>query len=81
MLLAVCCFALEAQMAMTAGQIQEMVRSSLALKEDDGKIAKFLKGVKLTEKLDDKAVQDLEAQGAGRRRARSWKNCATSRPP
>lgn len=64
-LLATCCFALEAQMAMTAGQVQEMVRSSLALKEDDGKIAKFLKGVKLTEKLDDKTVQDLEAQGAG----------------
>jgi hypothetical protein len=65
LLLAACCFALEAQMALTAGQIEEMVRSSLALKEDDGKIAKFLKGVKLNGKLDDKTVQDLEAQGAG----------------
>jgi hypothetical protein len=65
LLLAACCFALEAQMALTAGQIEEMVRSSLALKEDDGKIAKFLKGVKLSGKLDDKTVQDLEAQGAG----------------
>jgi hypothetical protein len=64
-LLAACCLALKAQMAMTAAQLEEMVRSSLALKEDDGKIAKFLRGVKLTEKLDDKTVQDLEAQGAG----------------
>jgi hypothetical protein len=57
--------ALLADTTMTVNQLQEMVRSSLALKYDDGKIAKFLKGVKLTDKLERKTIEDLEAQGAG----------------
>lgn len=50
---------------MNSSQLVDFVRSSLALKYDDGKIARELKGIKLTDKLDQKTVESLEAQGAG----------------
>jgi len=66
-LLAVCCaFVLQAQMQMNASQLADFLRSELALKyHTDKQIAEYLKKVTLTEKLTDKEIQDLEAQGAG----------------
>lgn len=48
-------------------QLAQFVRSELALKQQtDKQIAVYLKkNVKLTEKLTDKTIEDLEAQGAG----------------
>ena len=57
--------ALYAQMSMTVQQVAETVRSSLALKYEDKKIADFIKKVKLTEQLDERTIQDLQRQGAG----------------
>ena len=50
---------------MTVDQLEQFVRSSIALKYDDKKIADFLKKVTLTQKLDDKTIEDLASQGAG----------------
>jgi hypothetical protein len=50
---------------LSVGQLLDFVRSSLAMKYDDGKIAKYVKTVTLTEKLDNKTIESLEAQGAG----------------
>jgi hypothetical protein len=61
-LLSVALFAGE---SMNSSQLVDFVRSSLALKYDDGKIAKQLKGVTLTDKLDQKTIESLEEQGAG----------------
>lgn len=53
-------------MEMNVDQLGQFVRSELALKQHtDKQIAAYLKKVHLTEKLTDKVVQDLEAQGAG----------------
>lgn len=59
--------ALQAQMQMNVEQLAEFVRSELALKQQsDKQIAAYLKQkVQLTEKLTDKIILDLEAQGAG----------------
>jgi hypothetical protein len=57
--------ALFAQMSMSVQQVAETVRSSLALKYDDKKIADFIKKVKLIEQLDERTIQDLQRQGAG----------------
>ncbi len=51
--------------SMSVDQLLDFVRSSLAMKYDDAKIAKYVKGVTLTNKLDDKTIESLEAQGAG----------------
>jgi hypothetical protein len=63
------CFALtlQAQMQMNVAQVVEFVRSELALKQQsDKQIAAYLRQkVQLTEKISDKTILDLEAQGAG----------------
>jgi hypothetical protein len=57
--------ALWAGQSMTVDKLVDFIRSSLALKYEDGKIAKYLKNVTLTDKLDQKTIESLEAQGAG----------------
>jgi hypothetical protein len=56
-----------AQTSITVSQLVDVVRSSRAMKYDDAKIAKYLKTVKLSEKLDDKTVQKMKMQGAGQK--------------
>lgn len=61
-----CALALGQTMQMNDEQLAEFIRSELALKQHtDKQIAAYLKKVQLTEKLTDKMVTDLEAQGAG----------------
>ncbi len=68
---AMLCFtvALQAQMQMNVEQLVEFVRSELALKQSnyDKQTAAYIKKIQLTEKLTDKTILDLEAQGAGPR--------------
>ena len=57
---------------MNVQQLAEFVRSELALKQHtDKQLAAYLKKVQLTEKLTDKTIIDLEAQGAGPRTVES----------
>lgn len=57
---------LQAQMQMNVEQLAEFIRSELALKQHtDKQVAAYLRKVQLTEKLTDKTILDLEAQGAG----------------
>jgi hypothetical protein len=66
LLLLGCGVALHAQMQMNASQLAQFLRSELALKfHTDKQIAEYLKKVTLTERLTNKEVEDLEAQGAG----------------
>ena len=60
-----CAFSLVAQQQMTVEQMVDMVRQEVAMRRDDRSLAAYLKKVKLTDKLTDKAIQDLLAQGAG----------------
>jgi len=65
------CFvlALQAQTEMNVDQLAQFVRSELALKQQsDKQIAAYVKkNIHLNEKLTDKTIEDLEAQGAGPR--------------
>ena len=56
-----------AQVKLTVAQLTNFVKSSIQLRHDDGKVAAYLKKVQLTEKLDDKVVEDLIGDGAGAR--------------
>jgi len=53
------------QMQMNVSQLADFVRSEIALRQhSDKQIAAYLKKIQLTEKLTDKTITDLEAQGA-----------------
>lgn len=56
---------LSAQRAMTVEQIRQFIKSQVKLKADDKMTGEFLKKIKLTEKLDDKTVEELQGLGAG----------------
>ncbi|MGH9583931.1 MAG: hypothetical protein ACRD4O_13450, partial [Bryobacteraceae bacterium] len=67
LLVACGCLALQA-MQMNVQQVADFVREELALQHHtDKQIANYLKKVQLTEKLTQKTITDLEAQGAGPR--------------
>ncbi len=60
--------ALQAQMQMNVQQLADFVRSELALHhQTDKKLGEYIRKIQLTEKLTDKTITDLEAQGAGPR--------------
>jgi hypothetical protein len=54
-----------AQMQMSVAQITEFIRSELARPHNDKEMAAYVKKVQLTEKLTDKIIIDLQAQGVG----------------
>lgn len=54
-----------AQTRLTVQQLLTFVRSSLELKQDDREVAQYLRKVKLTQKLDDHTIEDLQGQGIG----------------
>ena len=57
--------ALQAQMQMNVQQLADFLRSELALKQhSDKQIAAYLKKITLSERLTDKTITDLVAQGA-----------------
>ncbi|MCU1339093.1 MAG: hypothetical protein JWO19_4674 [Bryobacterales bacterium] len=54
-----------AQRAMTVADVITFVESQIKLKGDDRSTADFLRGVKLTQKLEARDVEDLQGKGAG----------------
>jgi hypothetical protein len=62
--LAVCFFAF-GQSALTVNKLREFLKSSVQMKMSDQDVAKYLKTVKLSERLDDRAIEDLQGQGLG----------------
>ncbi len=53
------------EMNMTVAQLEMFIRSSVELKQPDTKVAEYLRHVRLTDKLDDRAIEDLQSLGAG----------------
>src|SRR4029079_16067941 len=70
---AVCLFAL-AQGAITVNQLREFLKSSIQLKTPDQDVAKYLKTIKLSERLDDVTIEDLQGQGVGPKTVAALKN-------
>ncbi len=62
--LLVCACAL-AQQTLTLEQLLSFVRSSVKMKMPDKEIANYLAKVKLSERLDERTVEDLQGEGAG----------------
>jgi hypothetical protein len=50
---------------MTVAQLVMFIRSSVQLKQPDRQVAEYLRKIKLTDKLDDRTIEDLQSLGAG----------------
>src|SRR5580698_356444 len=49
----------------TVPQLEMFIRSAVELKQPDRQVAEYLRHVKLRDKLDDRAIEDLQSLGAG----------------
>lgn len=56
-----------AQQSLTVNKLVEFVASSIKQKLPDKDVAQFLAGVKMSERLNARTVEDLQGQGAGAR--------------
>jgi len=54
-----------AQMKMTAEQVVSFIKSSIQLKHDDRKVAEYVHKIKLSDKLEERKVEELQGLGAG----------------
>jgi hypothetical protein len=55
------------EMNLTVAQLVMFIKSSVQLKQPDRQVAEYLRHVKLTDKLEDRAIEDLQSLGAGPR--------------
>jgi hypothetical protein len=60
-----CLMAFAQRGTMTVNQLREFLRSTIQNKTSDVEVASFLKGVKLSEHLDDRDIEELQGQGLG----------------
>ena len=58
------CLSAAAQ-TMSVGKLVGFLKSSVEMKMSDGEVAKYLKNVKLTDKLTDRTIEELLAAGIG----------------
>lgn len=54
-----------AQRPMTVADLTAFIKSAIKLKNDDKQTAEFLRKIKVTQKLEDKTVEELQGLGAG----------------
>jgi len=59
------CLSAWAQQVLTVDQLVSFIRSSISLKQPDKQVAGFLAHVKLSQKLDDRAIEELQGEGVG----------------
>ncbi len=64
---ALCAGLLPAQVKLTVEQIFTFIRSSIQLKHEDRRVADYLKKVQLSQRLDERTIEELQGMGAGPR--------------
>lgn len=67
-------FGLCAQATLTVQQLYSVVKSSIQLKHPDKQVANYLSRLKLSEKLDDRTIEELQGFGAGPRTVEALRN-------
>lgn len=67
-----------AQLNMTADQVFTFIKSSIQLHHDDRKVAEYVKKIKLSDKLEERRVEDLQGMGAGPRTVAALRTLSSS---
>src|SRR6202021_1221531 len=53
------------EMSLTVEKLKEFIRSAAQMKQPDKQVAETLRHFKMTEKLDDRTIEELQSLGAG----------------
>lgn len=53
------------EMPLTVAKLTDFIKSAVQLKQSDKEVAETLRHVKMTEKLDDRTIEELQSLGAG----------------
>lgn len=53
------------EMPLTVAKLTEFIKSAVQLKQPDKQVAEMLRHFKMTEKLDDRTIEELQSMGAG----------------
>jgi hypothetical protein len=61
----VCALASMAQQQLSVDKLVQFISSSITQKMADKEVAQYLQGVKMSEKLDPRVIEDLQGKGAG----------------
>jgi hypothetical protein len=75
---------LSAQMRMNVEQLVSFIKSSIRLKQQDNEVAKYVRKLTLSERLDDRTIEVLQGQGAGPKTVEALRELArtsTTLPP
>src|SRR6266849_5216927 len=64
LLLAVC-LGVQAQVTITVDQLVSFIRSAIQRKQDDRQVATYLLKVHVSNRLEDRTIEELQALGAG----------------
>jgi hypothetical protein len=59
------CLFLPAQNKLTVEQVVKFIRSAIALKQSDKEVANYLRRQAMSERLDDRTIEELQGLGAG----------------
>jgi hypothetical protein len=73
----VCALTVLAQQQITVDKLLEFVHSAISMKQPDKDIASTLTGLRLTQKLDERVIEDLEGRGAGPKTVAALNKLAT----
>jgi hypothetical protein len=66
------------EMTLTVEQLTKFIKSSVQLKQPDRQVAEYLKHVKLSDRLDDRTIEDLQGLGAGAKTVAALKDLRES---
>src|ERR1700683_4539407 len=69
--------AMLAQRAMTVAEVVLFVKNQIKAKGADGATGDYLRKIKLSQRLDDRTIEDLQGQGAGPRTVAALKALET----
>lgn len=76
-LIVFCAASANAQREMTVAQVVSFIQGSIRLRQQDRDVANFLRKIRLSNRLDDKTVEDLQGMGAGPRTVAALKTLET----
>src|ERR1700719_701234 len=71
------CGSAPAQQSLKVDQLLSFVRSSIKLKQPDKEVAAYIAKLKLSEKLDERTVEELQGNGAGPKTVAALNELAT----
>ncbi len=72
------CVSATAQQSLKVDQLLSFVRSSIKLKQPDKEVAAYIAKLKLSEKLDERTVEELQGEGAGPKTVAALNELATA---